>query len=389
MAATIDRERGWAAVVKAGGHSERSRGRAVSFRRVFRTALVVVPLGLLGNIVYALLATDPEAVAAATEFPPGYLLLAVALALVPWITNTLRLLVWTRMLELRFRVMDAFRATLATEMGAAVSPTAVGGELFRWGVLVRRGVPPGTAASIVTLPSFEDGLFFLVAIPAALVFTASWRHPLLLEAAGALQERAGLVVTGLLVFVLVGWGLGRAILRGRIGRRPRRSALRLVARLRRKLRRWWREARIVFRLIVRRGKARFALNVGLSAVQWAARYSVVTALIAFLGAPVEPVLFWLFQWIVFTLMTFMPTPGATGGAEAAFTLLYAGLLPTGIIGLATAGWRFLTFYLQVGLAAILLLLLGPGPAGSPEHAAREPAEREAPDRGGDRYEGRC
>ena len=81
-------------------------------------------------------------------------------------------------------------------------------------------------------------------------------------------------------------------------------------------------------------------------------------LIAFLGAPVQPVLFWLLQWVVFTVASFIPTPGAAGGAEAAFFLVYSPFVPSEVLGLATAGWRFLTFYLLLGLASILYLLIG-------------------------------
>ena len=40
------------------------------------------------------------------------------------------------------------------------------------------------------------------------------------------------------------------------------------------------------------------------------------------------------------------------------TAVYATLLPPGVIGLATAAWRFFTFYAPVGLAALLFPLLG-------------------------------
>jgi uncharacterized membrane protein YbhN (UPF0104 family) len=57
-------------------------------------------------------------------------------------------------------------------------------------------------------------------------------------------------------------------------------------------------------------------------------------------------------------MTFVPTSGATGGAEVAFAAVYATLLPSGAIGLATAAWRCFTFYVPAGLAALLFPLLG-------------------------------
>jgi uncharacterized membrane protein YbhN (UPF0104 family) len=64
------------------------------------------------------------------------------------------------------------------------------------------------------------------------------------------------------------------------------------------------------------------------------------------------------QVFVFALMTLVPTPGAAGGAEVMFSLIYRAFLPAGTIGLVTAGWRFLTFYFLLLLAAALSLLFG-------------------------------
>jgi hypothetical protein len=131
------------------------------------------------------------------------------------------------------------------------------------------------------------------------------------------------------------------------------TGLRWWGRARRRLRRTLRDARTAFALIALRGKARFTLTLGLTAGHWIARYSVISALALFLGVPFDPVLFWLLQWVVFTMMSFVPTPGATGGAEVAFTAVYATLLPSGFVGLATAAWRLFTFYVPVALGAVL------------------------------------
>jgi glycosyltransferase 2 family protein len=150
----------------------------------------------------------------------------------------------------------------------------------------------------------------------------------------------------------------RLALRGIAGSRLRRLGLRRAGRVRRRLRRTAREARRAAALVARRGRSRFAITLLLTGIHWGARYSVIAALALFLGIPFDPVLFWLLQWVVFTFMSFVPTPGATGGAELAFTAVYATLLPPGVIGLATAAWRLFTFYVPVGLAAIFFTVLG-------------------------------
>jgi hypothetical protein len=70
---------------------------------------------------------------------------------------------------------------------------------------------------------------------------------------------------------------------------------------------------------------------------------------------VDPVLFFLLQWVIFTGMMFVPTPGASGGAEAMFYVVYQALLPAGLIGIVTALWRMLTFYLSLALGSVIFL----------------------------------
>lgn len=329
--------------------------------RVFRTSMLVIAVGVLGNIAFSLLVTDRELLLSLAEFPRSYLALAVGLSLVPWVTHTLRLHLWTWFLGHRIGVRESFRIILANDLGASVSPTAVGGAFFKWGMLVQRGVRPGAAASITTLPTVEDGIFFLFALPLAIYLSRAWEVPIFEEIGARISGNLLVVLAVAAGMVLLLGLLSRLLFAGRFGQRARVGALTLLARMRRRLRTAWRDGSAVFRLVATRGGWRLPFSLALTAVGWVARYSVISALAAFLGAPVDPVLFWLFQWVVFTLMAFIPTPGATGGAEAAFFLIYGAFLPERVIGLATAGWRFLTFYLQLGIAAILFAAMSRRP----------------------------
>jgi len=320
---------------------------------IFRTSLILIPLGVIGNVVFTFLATDREILASLGAFPRRYLLLAIALALVPWVTNTLRLRIWTDFIGHRLRLREAFTVTLGTNLGAGISPTAVGGGVVKWGMLIQRGLSPGAAASLTTLTSVEDALFFMVAIPVAIYLTGAWDLPILRRIGTEVGANLPLILAIALGLALAIW-LALAWINRRGRKQTRRG---LWARMRHRIRSAWRDGVGVYELIIRRGKARFALSMTLVSAQWISRYSVITALVAFLGIPVDPVLFWLFQWVVFSLMVLIPTPGATVGAEATFALVYSALLPTQVIGVATAGWRFLTFYLQLTLAAIIFWIL--------------------------------
>jgi glycosyltransferase 2 family protein len=313
---------------------------------------------VLGNVAYTLLGTDRALLATVGELPRGYLLVALALTLTPWLTGSLRLLVWSRFLRYRIPFRELLRMTLVVDLGAAVSPTAIGGEAFRWGMLVRHGVKPGEAATLALLPKVEDAVFFFgFALPFAVLWTRPWEIAAMATSARLLSTNVLVVIAGGSILAVLAWLLLRSTLLGHGGERLQRGGVRAWARTRRRLRRTWQEARGVLYLIARHGKRRFALTLVLTAAHWIGRYSVIMALALFLGVPFDPVLFWLLQWIVFTVMTFMPTPGAAGGAEVAFTAVYATLLPAGVIGLVTAAWRLFTFYVPVALAAVVFPLL--------------------------------
>lgn len=340
--------------------------------RVFRTSLVLVPVGVLANVWWSWYATDHSVFASLGSLPRKYLYLALVLALVPWFTNALRLLVWTRFIGGRLRFRDTFRITLGSELASSVMPTSSGTEVFRWGMMVQMGITQGQAASIVTLGYLEDLLFFAMAIPASVVISGAWRLPLIRALGREVRGKVAGVAVVVAVVLFAVWALWRALLIGKLGERGRRRALRWTARSRRRLGKTWNDYREVQRLVLRRGKRRFALTFAITAVQWMSRYSVVTALAYFLAPErrVDPVLFFLLQWVIFTAMNFVPTPGASGGAEAAFVLVYGALLPGRVIGIATAGWRLLTFYFQLTLGSVLFTALNL--AESRRRSAEEP-----------------
>lgn len=345
--------------------------------RIFRTALFLVPFGVLGNLALSWFATDHDVLRNLLELDRRYLYLAIGLALLPWVTNTLRLLVWARFIGHRVSFRDMFRVTLGADLTSSVFPTSHGGEVFRWGMMVQKGIPQGHAASIVTLGYLEDLVFFAIAVPVSIVWSRAWELPALVSLGSSVRGEALLVVVGGVAAILAVRLLFRAALRGRLGHRVRVRGLRFAARTKRRFRKTWDDFRTVHQLVVRRGKSRFLLTLLITAVQWTARYSVVTALMYFLGAPVDPVLFFLLQWVIFTLMMFIPTPGASGGAEAAFYLVYEALVPAGLIGIATAGWRMLTFYFLLALGAVIFMGFNIADARTRIRARRRAAAGEA------------
>ena len=322
--------------------------------RIGRAAAILVPLGVVGNVVLALLTTDRHVLDATAELPLGPLALAGGLALVPWVTGALRVQLWASFVGHPVRFLSGLRAVVGGMVGSVVTPTGSGGGVLKWALLTRQGLPAGAAGTLLAVEAVENAAFMAVALPLALTFTVAAEVPALRAAlAGAgvglvpVVLVAGAAAVGAVALIVAG-------ARGWLGQGTRRLAARIRGRLRRPLA----DARRVAALVARRGRLRFAAGFALAAVQWTARYSVAAALLAFLGVPVRPVLSWALQWATFTLMAVVPTPGAAGGAEAAFAALYAPFVPADTLGLATAAWRLVLFYAPLLVAAFAFLGLG-------------------------------
>lgn len=302
---------------------------------------LLLPLGLALHLGLSFWRTDAETAAATLRLSPAPLVLAALLALTPWLLNALRLWNWLRWIGEGRAYFDCLRIVAASELGAAVTPTALGGGSVKTAMLTSRGLPFSRALALTAMGSVEDGLFFLIAMPPLLLISGVWRDGRLRELLSGPESPAwrplGLLLAALAALAILAVCLpaGRAALV------------------------WLRsaggEAKHLWREIWHRRAGAGFVNLLLAGLQWSIRYSVFGALLAGMGIPADPLRVLVLQWLCFTLMAFVPTPGAMGGAELIFLALYAGALPADLQALVLSAWRITTFYLPNGVALLLLL----------------------------------
>jgi len=324
------------------------REKLYKLKRNWRVALIILIIGFAANLTFSLLTTERSTLSSIKSFEPAILLLAILFIIIPWITNTLRVLVWTRFLRHSFSFFQIFKIILSSDIGAAVTPTAVGGGYVKAGMLMQKGFSAGAAASLMTLGSFEDAIFFLIAIPSAAIYTSCWKLNVFQNLKHGVHIGNNWLVIISALILLAGFPVFIHLTRK--SKRP----FSMITRIIQHLGRAWQDFIQVYAMIGSSGKSRFLLTMPLTAIQWFCRYSILSILLYSLNIPADPVLIFLLQWITFTLMTFIPTPGAIAGAEASFYFIYSLLIPNNLIGLITAGWRFLTFYLNVFLGLMIL-----------------------------------
>jgi uncharacterized protein (TIRG00374 family) len=251
---------------------------------------------------------------------------------------------------------------VATDIGAALTPSTIGGSYAKLGILTTYGFSPGEATLVTLLGTIEDAGFFAIALPLSLVITGAWDDPgvkQLLRNFGSYWPwflAIGAVVI-LAYALLVSWRRNKstAVLAA-----PENASRSIFSRLRAK----WREYKGQFasasKFVREKHRRTFLACILFSGIGWTCRYSVITLLVLGLGYPADLVLFFFLQWVVFTLMGLFPTPGAVGGAEISFALIFRGFVPSGAIPIITGAWRFLTFYLIMIVGALIVVFFGAG-----------------------------
>ena len=328
--------------------------RGIRARRGLRAAGAVLVLALAANLVFAALTLDEGGRQGLHGLAPAFLAQAMALALVPWFTNTARMWIWARFMGGSLGRADAFQITLASDLGAAFTPTAAGSGAVRLAMLLGHGLSAGRASALILLMSLEDAIFFAVVLPLSYFLASGTGGDTVRAVFSRVGERAALVLAAALILGLVVAGIWR-LWRGRPAsmRKPGSKGWGILGRVLC----WLREARAVFAEVLRRGKLRLLATLLLTAVQWVCRYSVVTMVMAAFGLTVFPFADILLQWVVFTAGTFVPTPGGATAVEAAFAVVYQPLIPAALLGPVTAVWRLILFYLVLVVDAAVLAAL--------------------------------
>ncbi|MBX2889318.1 MAG: flippase-like domain-containing protein [Saprospiraceae bacterium] len=311
--------------------------------KLLRRLLPIICVGVLINLAVTWYLADQNAAPDWSKFSPAYLLLAALLSLLPWFWHCVRLAIWGRFFGVKISNTNLLRIVVATDVGGTVTPQAVGGAPVKMAMLVQQGYKPGEAATLTLLGNFEDVVFYAFAIPVSLALARPWENPLW-QHTGAFLEKNGLWLVGVLLAALVVFLFFRKKSFSKNGQAKPESRWQLLKS----------EFRAAVRLVRKKGRKAFVLSILALSAQWLTRFSILLAVLLALGLPDGLLHFFLLQWMVFVAMALVPTPGAAGGAEAAFLLVFGKIIPKSAVGPALTGWRFLTYYfmLLVGVAIL-------------------------------------
>lgn len=318
--------------------------------KVARYAIWIVPLVALIHIGILVSALGGKIGAVALQ-APHYFALAAFIAIIPMSSDITRLTIWSRFLGVPTGFKGAMQIIGGTMVGNMMTPSSTGSPAIKWGLMQARKIPASKATTLISIQMTEDILAMSSLLTlcvfgvggqrlAALIRSPEWQAMSWGDVAPYAAGLAGVIGALSLVF----WLLRRS------GRFPVLLQLRRRAKIgiKRIVRDW--------RKILKRGKRTALLTLSLAFIQWAARFSVVTAIILALGGAFQPLLYGGLQWLTISLAALVPTPGGVGGAEAAFLALYRPFLSGTALLAAMAAWRLLLYYWPVSLAATAIYI---------------------------------
>lgn len=327
----------------------------INSHQLFHKLFILLPIGIVGNLIFVYLTSEQSIFSLFNNFKLNCIVLCLLLSIFPWLTHSLRVFVWARFLGKNLTFCQLLKIVIMSELGAAASPTAIGGGPFKFGMLTQAGFKAGPALSLTILGSIEDYSFWILSIPVAMFFAGSIKLPFIYHLKQSLSTLQSLYIIALLlitlIFILV---LNKYQL---IRIRQLWRWIRIPEKISNFFQRTFNDFNLVYRSILGHGKQFFILNLIFTALQWIGKFSILIVLATNLNISVRPLQFFFWQWIVFVAQTFIPTPGAAVGAEATFYFIFKNFIPGNYIGIITIAWRFFNYYSNLILGTIILFLL--------------------------------
>ena len=336
----------------------KAKNRKINFKKIINRLIIFISLGVLAHIIFLLSTTDRSIISQLSNIKMRYLVSIGCLVLVPWMGHALRMVFWTRFLNVGLSYREALKVAVSTDLGAALTPTLIGGGPIKLGMLLQQGISPSKAGILIALGGFEDMIFYLSGIFLAFFFAHESILKILLSVKTLAIDNAAITIVilsiVLIIFMLkkLGWIQWNFSILNLLPLRIRRGYLKFMVGLRNSLQ----ETKETLKLILKKGKITFLMSMTILFIQWFAKFSILAVLLYALNVELEFHNIYLKQWLVWLTMIFIPTPGATGGAEASFFLLFGNVIPKEVLTLTISTWRFFTYYFIMMSAVVIFQL---------------------------------
>jgi glycosyltransferase 2 family protein len=319
----------------------------LNLKKTINRLILFIGLGVGAHIIFVLMTTERALLNYLSGISYTHLILIFFLMHLPWIFYALRVFMWALFLKEKIRYFDLIRVVITADLASALSPTAVGGAPVKAALLINRGFSSGNVGFLLTYGVIEDIIFYLTGIVLAGFFSANLLSNISSNLIVFLKDHdwhfiiATLVIVGYIYLlrknhIPVGFRLITYIpdnIKSKIYHFRSKLAEGLV------------EMKSNFKMAVKQGKLRMLASFTMLLLQWMAKFSVLIVILDAFEVDFETIQIYIRQWVIYVTMLFIPTPGASGGAEASFLLIFGKSIPSDLSFLIVSVWRLFTYYL--------------------------------------------
>jgi len=328
----------------------------INIEKTINKLVIVVSFGIVAHLVFLLMTNDKNVFQYLNKIKFRYLFLILSLLLFNWIGHALRLVIWTRYLKQQLSFKSTFRIAVYTELGSSITPTLIGGGPIKLGLLIKNGLSTGKAGFLTLLNGLEDFIMYSAVFIIGFFYAKKSIFRIFESISQFVKSNWEYVLGGLVLILIIKWAFKNVTALKAINIIPKKHKTNW-AKLKIELKKGWSEMAQSFNQVRKDGLGYFTLSFIILIAQWLSRFSVLAILLYALDIDFRPFQIYIQQWIVYLTMIFIPTPGATGGAEATFFLLFEGEIPKALLPLVVSTWRFFMYYLMLFLAVFLIQIV--------------------------------
>lgn len=325
---------------------------------------LTLAISIIVSVVVLIWTMDIEELKKMTHVRPEYLGLAFVVLLAMILTQGLRLKILARALDTTLSMKEGIKNYLVGAFVANVTPFSSGGGPVQVLFLQKQvGMSFGGASSIIIVQWLLRQIIFGILAPIFYLTSSELIDP------GKIPTRLFELAVGGSVALTVGllffvWKpqvipvLAKGIARfpGIKGLLENNEKYRLKFN---ELIDWaYHEIEVfhesLWTLAIRK-KWEMFLTTLFTVVFWTLYFLVAPVILLGLGAEPHFGRALLMQTIMFLILPYVPTPGATGAAEIGFAAFFAPFVPFHLLGIVMVSWRFMTFYLLILLGSATTL----------------------------------
>lgn len=327
----------------------------LNIKLIINRLILFICFGVLMHIIFVLTTTERALLLYLNKLSIFHILLIILLMTIPWLGYSLRIKMWSGFLGEKIKYQDALKIVVTADLASALSPTAVGGAPVKAALLLNRGFNPGNVGFMLTWGIIEDIIFYSSGIILAMFFSKELVFDIY-------YATTNLIIHNQFIFLILLIIITGLILLSKFKILP--DILKpfhyLPDSFKQKLYAWnekfrysIKEMQINFQKALAFGKLRMIAGMLILIIQWFAKFSVLAVLLHAFDIDFETIQIYIRQWVVYVTMLFIPTPGASGGAEASFILIFGKSIPSEISFLIVSLWRFFTYYYML-IASVTL-----------------------------------